>query len=112
MSDVAVHADAAMYLRKNQEFHFTIYSAAKSGVLMSLIESLWLQAGPFIAQTFTRDGVKGGLEKHALAVEAFRRGDAKAAMTAIERDIGEAADWLLGNFPFEAMAPVKRRKAT
>lgn len=30
----------------NQEFHFTIYQAAKSPLLLSMIETLWLQIGP------------------------------------------------------------------
>jgi len=33
-------------LSSNQKFHLTLYGAAKSDVLMPLIESLWLQFGP------------------------------------------------------------------
>ena len=33
-------------LAMNQEFHFTLYGAARSAILSPLIESLWLQAGP------------------------------------------------------------------
>jgi DNA-binding GntR family transcriptional regulator len=101
MKRVAKDADARTYLQLNQEFHFLIYEAAKSPVLLSLIERLWLQAGPFIAQTFTREGVNAGLEKHAIVVDALKSRDAAAARRAIESDIREAADLLLAshNFP-------------
>lgn len=38
--------EAVACLSANQRFHFTLYEAAKSTVLMPLIESLWLQFGP------------------------------------------------------------------
>ena len=34
-------------LNENYRFHFTIYRDAKSTILLPMIESLWLQCGPF-----------------------------------------------------------------
>lgn len=36
------------YLRHNQRFHFTIYSLAKSPILMDIIAGLWARIGPYI----------------------------------------------------------------
>ena len=35
-------------MAKNQEFHFTIYRATHSPVLIQLIEALWLRFGPYL----------------------------------------------------------------
>ncbi len=44
--DAIAKRDVLGCLSSNQRFHFTLYEAAKSEVLMPLIESLWLQFGP------------------------------------------------------------------
>ena len=40
-------SDTPDYLRANRAFHFTIYRAAGSPTLVSLIEILWLQISPY-----------------------------------------------------------------
>lgn len=44
--DAIAKRDVLGCLSSNQRFHFTLYEAAGSEVLMPLIESLWLQFGP------------------------------------------------------------------
>ena len=39
------------YLQLNQLFHLTLYRAGQPQVLIPLIESLWLQFGPFMRAT-------------------------------------------------------------
>jgi DNA-binding GntR family transcriptional regulator len=39
--------DRSKYVPANRDFHFTIYRAAGSDALMSIIESLWLQIGSY-----------------------------------------------------------------
>jgi DNA-binding GntR family transcriptional regulator len=38
------------FVAANQEFHFSIYRAAHSPLLLSMIETLWLQIGPHLAK--------------------------------------------------------------
>ncbi len=42
-----VENDRARYVPANRDFHFTIYRAAGSDTLLSIIELLWLQIGPY-----------------------------------------------------------------
>ena len=37
------------YLSRNYSFHFTIYTGAGNPELVSIIEGLWAQTGPFLA---------------------------------------------------------------
>lgn len=85
------------YLRQNQDFHFTIYAAARSSVLLPIIESLWLQIGPFLTLIHgDREVAEIFAEKHhTAALTALRAGDGAGARAAIASDISEAADYLL-----------------
>ena len=77
---------------KNRAFHFTIYKQSRSTVLLSIIESLWLQFGPYLRAASDRfDGRDGrGTNFHAALVEALARRDGHAARSALEADIGHA----------------------
>ena len=58
----------------------------------SIIESLWLQLGPYLRAASDRfDGRDGrGANFHAALVEALARRDGHAARSALEADIGHA----------------------
>ncbi len=83
--------------RQNRAFHFTIYRQSGSTVLLPIIESLWLQFGPYLRVASERfDGREGrGTHFHVEMVEALARGDAKAARKALESDIGRAFELVL-----------------
>jgi DNA-binding GntR family transcriptional regulator len=81
-------------LAKNQEFHFSIYRASRSEVIVQLIEALWLRFGPYLrmlsnhmepllksqnADTYTRH--------HQLMIDALKRQDAAAAREHMVHDI-------------------------
>jgi DNA-binding GntR family transcriptional regulator len=83
--------DWEQYLDLNRQFHFQIYAAAGMPRLVRLIESLWLQIGPFLNFVTTNEEMRSGQEAHQAAVRAIRAGDAAGAKTAIERDILDAA---------------------
>ena len=81
----------------NHAFHFLIYRAAGSKVLLPIIESLWLQSGPFIrASANIYDGADGlsATHHHWHIVEALKLRDAEAAVEALRDDIGRAFDLL------------------
>ena len=83
--------------RQNRAFHFTIYRQSGSTVLLPIIESLWLQFGPYLRVASERfDGREGrGTNFHVEMVEALARHDGKAARTALERDIGRAFELVM-----------------
>ena len=84
-------------LEINQSFHFRIYAASGSTVMIPIIESLWLQSGPYIraaAMAFDPLGQPSTAHYHAEIVAALEKGDVKGAQQALALDIGRAFDLL------------------
>lgn len=79
----------------NQEFHFTLYEAANSEVLLPLIEPLWLQAGPIMYFSLISPDMPWDASAHSDVLEALSNKDPAAARRAIERDIRNTAFYLL-----------------
>ncbi len=75
------------YVTANHAFHFAIYRAAPSDVLVPLIESLWLQFGPFMRLVYGRVGTSWVVDYHEEAIAAIERHDADALASAIRSDI-------------------------
>ncbi|MEO1225054.1 MAG: GntR family transcriptional regulator [Pseudomonadota bacterium] len=93
-------------LTQNRVFHFQIYRAAGSDVLVPLIESLWLQFGPYLRIVTQRVGTAWGTgdQHHREVIEALTARRPAAARRAIERDISRAMDILLDGHPSEIAA--------
>ncbi|BBQ02499.1 GntR family transcriptional regulator (plasmid) [Burkholderia sp. SFA1] len=88
-------------LDKNQEFHFLIYATSRSTVLPPLIESLWLQYGPymrFISRHLGSQVIESlrsnGTDFHHLLLEAFEKRNPAAARAAMESDIRRTTNML------------------
>ncbi len=83
----------------NQRFHFQIYRAAGSRVLIPMVESLWLQSGPVVRQAAHIHDEQGGLaatNHHWTMVAALEAGDEPAAVQALANDIGRSFDLVRG----------------
>jgi DNA-binding GntR family transcriptional regulator len=87
------------YLRANRAFHFAIYEAAGSEVLMDLIEPLWLRISPFFNMLHGSGNYTDALAQHAAVLAALRGGDAGGARAGIRADIEAAAAMLLRLLP-------------
>lgn len=74
-------------LAANQEFHFALYRAAESEVLMPLIESLWLQSGPTMYFSLLAPGAPWDASAHAEILAGLRAGDPAAVQRALLQDI-------------------------
>ncbi len=88
------------YLMANQRFHFLIYGAARSHAIFPIVESLWLQVGPFLNGVFTHAGTRHARDNHTQVLKALRRRDPLAAGEAIRGDLAEAADVILASEEF------------
>jgi DNA-binding GntR family transcriptional regulator len=89
----ARHHDVAAFLVTNREFHFAIYDAARSPLLLSMIKSLWLRVAPFFFAICRNHGhVAFSVEQHDRALEALQRRDGAGAGRAIAADIERAAE--------------------
>lgn len=84
-------------LALNQAFHFEVYRLCGSAVLLSIIESLWLQSGPATrVAIFALDkiNVSDRAHQHRRIVDALAAGDAKAARQALIADISRPFELL------------------
>lgn len=81
--------DVEGYMSANHAFHFAIYRAAPSSVLVPLIETLWLQFGPFMRLVYEQLDMDAIVDQHERAIEAIVAGDALRLRAAIEADIGD-----------------------
>ncbi len=71
----------------NQAFHRRLYSANPFQISVPLIESLWLQLGPFSRIAITRFENAYLVDRHVEALEALRQRNSFALRCAIEADI-------------------------
>ena len=87
--------DCKSYLSQNKSFHFIVYRAARSPVLLQTIESLWTQIGPCLNYLFEDIKLVESLTSHHLDVlDALKRGDGLSARRAMETDILTAGAFL------------------
>ena len=81
-------ADTNGYVTRNYNFHFTIYTAAGNADLVSIIEGLWAQTGPFLAAVVREvEMADDWRQLHGRIAEAIRVRDAAEAQALIEKDI-------------------------
>ena len=81
--------DADAYMRANHEFHFTLYRAQGRATLTQLIETLWLQFGPFMRVAYGRVSNTNLNDYHQAAIRAVVDRDREALRTAIADDIAD-----------------------
>ena len=81
------NGDAETYMRENFAFHFHIYRASCSDVLLPLVNSLWLQVAPFMRTIYGRVGTAALEDHHREAIAAVRQADPHALRSAITADI-------------------------
>jgi len=90
--------DVSEYVFLNKQFHFAIYKAAESPVLLSIIETLWLRYAPGIALylhiSFTGSSKpklarmnKAHHSSHKRIIRALKAGDAEKSRAMMVEDI-------------------------
>ncbi|AYN22374.1 GntR family transcriptional regulator [Alcaligenes aquatilis] len=85
----------ASSLEKNRIFHFTIYAAAQSPVMLAMIESLWLQSGAYLRETRELLHNEDSSDQlHESAVIAMRDGNFAQARQYIQEDVSWIFDRL------------------
>jgi len=93
--------DVNAYMEGNYSFHFLIYSAQPRRTLLQLIETLWLQFGPFMRVVYGRFGTANLTDQHELMIRALRRRDAAGLKRALVADIRDGMG-LIGGSGLEA----------
>jgi DNA-binding GntR family transcriptional regulator len=87
--------DIQACLALNQKFHFTLYEAAQSEVLMPLIESLWLQCGPTTYFSLLSPAMPWDASAHIEITKALRLKKPALVQRALAKDVRTTARNLL-----------------
>jgi len=74
-------------LSANQRFHFTLYGASASEVLLPLIESLWLQFGPTMYLSLLSPDMPWDASAHFEILEGLRTAKPAVARRGVLNDI-------------------------
>jgi DNA-binding GntR family transcriptional regulator len=92
------------YLRRNYDFKFSIYRHCGNEQMIFLIETVWMQVGPFLRNLHIgfEDDLAGilGIDYHEEVVAAIEARDGERARAAIVRDIAEGATHILEQIRF------------
>ena len=107
LTEAARNGGIENYLRKNHDFKFSIYRHCGNEQMIFLIETVWMQVGPFLRNLHIgfEDDLAGilGIDYHEEVVAAIEAGDGERARRAIVRDIDEGAKHILGQVKFPEM---------
>jgi DNA-binding GntR family transcriptional regulator len=94
--DKTLAENGGSYQALNQKFHFTIYERANSPLLMTMIQNMWSQVGPFFNELTEDDGfVSKANDQHRAIFSALMAKDAAAVRRHLSLDISVAADHLI-----------------
>lgn len=98
VGEAMVRGDPDKYCLKNWEFHFTLYRASDCPIILRLIESVWLQFGPFMRMVIGRLGTSLTVDHHVKAIEALKKKDEAALREAIRLDIQDGMERIETDF--------------
>lgn len=84
------------YIKKNDEFHKTIYSYAGSPLLMELIQRLLARVNPYIyLHAIENRDLSSAIGCHAEMFAGFSSGDGELTTRALHKDLTDAADFII-----------------
>jgi DNA-binding GntR family transcriptional regulator len=90
------------YIKKNDEFHKTIYTYANSPLLIDLIQQLLARVNPYIyLYAIDKRDLTNALKCHHDMLTGFTNGDSKATIEALHRDLKGAAQFILPQLEIE-----------
>lgn len=91
MDDAIATRDLDALTRFNHDFHRSLYSLNPDQVVMPLIESIWLQLGPFQRQVIEDIDSINIVDRHKQILAAMQAHDLPALRAAIENDIRDGS---------------------
>ena len=87
IDDICSRGDIERTIEANFLFHRRLYTCAPHDALTPLIESVWLQIGPFMRAALRDWPVYDKIDRHKEALDAIEQQDAAALAQAIEADV-------------------------
>lgn len=87
INDAVERSDVESMSLLNQDFHRSLYSANPFQIVVPLVESVWLQLGPFSRIAISKLEKTYIVDRHIEAIEALKQHNSFALRSAIEADI-------------------------
>jgi DNA-binding GntR family transcriptional regulator len=88
--------DAIAYIRRNREFHRTLYLRAQAPAMLAMAETVWLQLGPTMRALYGRLRHKEPPHFHRLIIAALKAGDEPSLRLAVRSDVTQGLRMLVG----------------
>ena len=88
--------DAVAYIRRNLEFHRTLYLRAQAPAMLAMAETVWLQLGPTMRALYGRLRHKEPPHYHRLMIAALKAGDEPGLRLAVRSDVTQGLKMLVG----------------
>jgi DNA-binding GntR family transcriptional regulator len=95
LNDVFARGDIERTIEGNLAFHRRLYASAPVDVLSPLIESVWLQIGPFMRAALRESAAYPSVDRHAEALAAIAAQESRALSRAIEADVRDGVRHML-----------------
>jgi DNA-binding GntR family transcriptional regulator len=83
-----------LYLQANYDFHFEVYRLAQSQVMMSIIETLWLQISPYFHMLTASENFRVSQRHHEAIFTNIEQRRPLEAHQAMHADIADAFELL------------------
>ncbi|QMU57697.1 MAG: FCD domain-containing protein [Boseongicola sp.] len=87
ISEAVVKGDAVSYMRRNLEFHRTMYLRAQAPAMLATAETVWLQMGPTMRKLYGRLQRTDVSAHHRLILAALSAGDEPRLRVAVRNDV-------------------------
>lgn len=88
--------DAVGYIRRNLEFHRTLYLRAQAPAMLAMAETVWLQLGPTMRALYSRLRRQDPPHYHRLIIAALKAGDEPSLRLAVRSDVTQGLRMLVG----------------
>lgn len=96
ISEAVAKGDAVTYIKRNLEFHRTLYLRAQAPAMLALAETVWLQLGPTMRKLYERLRRAEVPANHRLILAALRAGDEPGLRLAVRTDVTQGLRMLVG----------------
>ncbi len=87
VAEAVAHRDAVAYIRRNLEFHRTLYLRAQAPAMLAMAETVWLQMGPTMRALYGRLRRTEPPQFHRQIIAALRAGDEPSLRLAVRSDV-------------------------
>lgn len=103
VDEAFARGDVERTIETNLAFHRRLYTLTPDDALTPLIESIWLQIGPFMRAALREAALYYRVDRHAEALAALQANDAAGLAAAIEADIRDGIGHAINQRPAPAV---------